>query len=380
MRIVHVADSFAPDVGGIESQVERLVRRQRADGHDVTVITAVAEPSDVDTDLDVVRAASGRWLTVAFPWRNHATIARVLDGSPIDVVHAHFTVVSPVAIYTTRAASRRGIPVAVTVHSLWWKVAIATRICTLPFGWGRMRAVWSAVSTVAAGHVRRTLLGVDDVSVTPNLVDTAWWQPRGQAPNRHDEVRIVLVGRLKKRKHVNEFIDALAEARRQMSVEGKPARKVTVSILGEGPRRADLQQQVDTLGLSDWVSLLGYRDAAEIRDHFHAADLFVASSRQEAFGIAALEARAAGLPVLGHRGNGLADFITHGVDGLLVTDARDMVRTLVTLIDQPEQLHRLRATAASSPPRVTEVDAVRAVEDLYTRARTSIERSAVARV
>jgi len=47
--------------------------------------------------------------------------------------------------------------VAVTVHSLWWKVAVATRISTLPFGWGRMRAAWSAVSTVAAGRVGRTL-------------------------------------------------------------------------------------------------------------------------------------------------------------------------------------------------------------------------------
>jgi hypothetical protein len=88
VRIVHVADSFAPDVGGIEGQVESLARRQRGEGHAVSVITAVAEPADLDLDLDVARAAKGRWLTVAFPWRNHRMVADVLDGSPIDVVHA----------------------------------------------------------------------------------------------------------------------------------------------------------------------------------------------------------------------------------------------------------------------------------------------------
>ncbi len=93
MRIVHVADSFAPDIGGIERQVETLVRHQIAQGHDVTVITAVAETADLDTDLDVVRAAKGRWLTVAFPWRNREIVSAVLDGRPIDVLHAHFTVI-----------------------------------------------------------------------------------------------------------------------------------------------------------------------------------------------------------------------------------------------------------------------------------------------
>jgi glycosyltransferase involved in cell wall biosynthesis len=364
VRIVHVADSFAPDVGGIERQVEGLALRQRDQGHDVTVITAVADPAELD--LKVARASSGRWLTVAFPWRNHRMVADVLDGAPIDVVHAHFTVISPMAIYVTRAATRRGIPVAVTVHSLWWKVAVATRISTLPFGWGRMRAAWSGVSSVAASHVRRTLPRVDEVSVVPNLVDTQWWQP--EEPRREtssDEVRLILVGRLKKRKHIDEFIDVLARVRPRLPADAK----VQVSVVGDGPRREDLQRQVDELGLSDWVTLLGHRAPAEIRTLLHESELFVASSRQESFGMAALEARAAGLPVLGYRGNGLSDFIADGIEGVLVADAAEMADALVSLLGQPDELDRLRKTTTAFPPSVGVEEAMSAVDELYRRAR-----------
>ena len=370
MRIVHVADSFAPDVGGIERQVETLVRHQIAQGHDVTVITAVAEPADLDSDLDVVRAARGRWLTVAFPWRNRRIVAEVLDGREIDVLHAHFTVVSPIAIYVTRAAGWRRIPVAATVHSLWWKVALATRISTLPFGWGRMRAAWSGVSSIAAGHVRRTLPGVHQVSIVPNLIETHWWRSGIPADrDLSDTVRIVLVGRLKKRKHLDEVIDVLARVRQQLP----PGMSFSVSIVGDGPRRDDLQRQIDDNGLTDRVTLVGYQNTVAVRDLHHRSHLFIASSRQEAFGIAALEARAAGLPVIGYRSTGLVDYITDGIDGRLVSNGSEMTDALVTLIRNPALLRNMLHTTGTTPPAITNDDATSAITALYERARASTD-------
>lgn len=365
MRIVHVADSFSPDIGGIERQVEALARRQVLEGHDVTIITAVAEPADLDLDLDVMRALSGRWLTVAFPWRNYRRVAEVLDARPVDVVHAHFSVVSPLAVYVSRAASRRGIPVAATVHSLWWKVSAATKLTSVLFGWGRIRAAWSGVSTVAAARVERTLSEVGPISVVPNLVDTAWWQaPEPGTVTSRDELRLVLVGRLKKRKHVGEFLDIFAQVRRRLP----PDLAVQVSVVGEGPRRTDLQRKIERLGLADSVRLLGHREPVELRALLHASDLFIAPSRQESFGIAALEARAAGLPVLGYLNNGLADFITDGTDGVLVQDAAAMADALTVLLSDPDELEYLRKTTQSRRPSVRPDQAISSVYDLYRRA------------
>ncbi|TWE12905.1 glycosyltransferase family 4 protein [Rudaeicoccus suwonensis] len=369
MRIVHAADSFAPDVGGIERQVEALALQQQVDGHDVTVITAVGD--ECDLPLDVHRGLKIRWLTVAFPWLNHAMVATVLDDRDIDVVHAHFTVISPIAIYITRAATKRGIPVAITVHSVWWKVGLATRLSTkVFFGPSRMRAIYSGVSSVVAGHISRTLSRVGRVSVVPNLVNVDWWAPTQPATHRAGEpdFKLVLVGRLKPRKHINEFIDIMAKVRPKVPA----GTRVSVSIVGDGPRREQLQAQIDRLGLGDWITLLGNRNAEQIRDLLHEADLFIAPSRKEAFGIAALEARGAGVPVLGYRFTGLVDFIENDVEGILATDDEDMVDTLAKLLVDPARLERLKASTRATAPSVTPEDAMAATYALYRRAQTEL--------
>lgn len=369
MRIVHVADSFAPDVGGIESQVQALAQSQQRAGHEVSVITAVHEHADLT--FSVARARRGRWLTVALPWVNRKMVAEVLDGGPVDVVHAHLSVVSPLGVYVMRAATRRGIPVAVTVHSLWWKVTPAAWATFVPFGWGRIRAAWSAVSTVAAARVRRVLPLVAEVTTLANLIDVDWWRPT-EPGYRSDATaaRLIVVGRLKKRKHVDELLDILARARARV-----PERtRAQVSIVGSGPRRDDLQQQINDLGLGDWVTLLGHRTSTEVRALLHTSDLFVAPSRQEAFGIAAFEARAAGLPVLGYAGTGLTDFIVDGRDGLLPADGDAMVDTLTTLLTTPDELGRLRCHTSRTPPPITVTDTLAAVDELYRRARAVLQR------
>ena len=81
-----------------------------------------------------------------------------------------------------------------------------------------------------------------------------------------------------------------------------------------------------------------------------------------------LAARAAGLPVLGYRNNGLSDFITDGSDGVLVADAPEMAEALSYLIEHPDDLQRLRKTTTNVPPPIRPSQAMAAVDALYRRA------------
>jgi glycosyltransferase involved in cell wall biosynthesis len=89
--------------------------------------------------------------------------------------------------------------------------------------------------------------------------------------------------------------------------------------------------------------LLGFRTREEIRDVFREADVFVLPTIEEAFGIAALEARAAGLPVVAMSSGGVPEIIRHGVEGLLAASDAELAAHLVTLVRDPALRARIAA-------------------------------------
>jgi glycosyltransferase involved in cell wall biosynthesis len=363
VRILHVTDSFAPSIGGIERQVESLARYQVARGHDVTIVTAVR--GDGHAEFDVMHSLVSRWVGYTCPPYMAARAHRALRRGKYDVVHAHLSISSPLAVQTARIASRRGIPVALTVHSLWPRSTASLRFANLPYWLLPIRGAWSAVGSVAAQHVAEALPTLREVHVVPNIVDTEWWRPltalRATDPR---EIRIIAVGRLAGRKRVDALLDVFASVRAGLA-DGVDVR---LSIVGDGPRRRRLHEQATALGISDRVEWLGQQTQDQIRGLLHDSDLFVAPAVRESFGIAALEARASGLPVIGLRGNGLGDFITDGLDGVLVEDDRAMAVALLELVNTPGQLQGLRDRTAATPPSMTAREALDAADLLYQHA------------
>lgn len=89
-------------------------------------------------------------------------------------------------------------------------------------------------------------------------------------------------------------------------------------IAGEGPERAKLKQQISNLKVAKQVALLGRVENNRIPELLSQADLFVRPSRFEGFGVAFIEAMAAGVPVIATPVGGIPDFIIHQETGLLV--------------------------------------------------------------
>src|SRR3954470_3957700 len=225
MRVLHLSDCYLPRLGGIETQVHGLARRQRAAGIDAEVVTATPKARHDRTTAEVVDGVPVHRVTVDLPYelpvhpRPGREVLRVVREGGFDVVHAHLGVVAPFVQGALPALVRAGVPAVVTVHSLWGPAAPLLRAADLVTGWGRWPVVFTAVSDVAARPVRRVLGTRADVGVLPNGIDAEVWRPPAPVarPNRAPgEVVIVSAMRLAARKRPRALLAVLREVRRRV--------------------------------------------------------------------------------------------------------------------------------------------------------------------
>lgn len=368
MRILHVSDCFTPRMGGIERQVHDLALRQVAAGHDVEIVTAVAgQPSDSAITVHRPPVQRGKPGTIQYlNWRLGRRIARTGD---YDVIHIHASTWSPMSGMTLHPAVKASIPTVVTVHSLWnryWPLfSIANRL----FAWNRYPVVWSAVSSVAAGPMERHLRHgghggrYTPVELLPNAVDHAAW-PVDARPRDSRRIVIASVMRLAHRKRPRPYLEMLRRARELVPAEIA----LEAIIVGDGPRRAGLERYLARHDMADWVTLYGRATHEQIREIYRDVDFFVAPATLESFGIAALEARSAGLPVIAHAGSGVRDFVTHGRDGLLAHGDADMAAQIARLATSPQLLAELQAHNRDNTPQFGWAEVLERCEQLYHQA------------
>lgn len=136
--------------------------------------------------------------------------------------------------------------------------------------------------------------------VAPNFVDV------GRATTEEPQRDLVTLGSLEPRKNQGFILEVLAAAARRGHI-------YTLTIIGDGPLRARLQQRARSLGLEAQVFFAGYQ--ADPRPLMRRHRLYCHAARMESFGIALAEAMAEGLPVLAAPVGGVAEVVRPGVDG-----------------------------------------------------------------
>lgn len=357
MRIAHVTDFFLPRLGGIEMQVHDLAVRQQAAGHDVEIVTTTPGGPADDGELRVHRLSDRLWLPAEVrPGILRAGRELLLDGR-YDVLHVHAGPASPLAFAAAALAQR--VPVVVTVHSLLSHLEHAFRALDVAAGWTRWPAVWTAVSDVAAAPLRR-LVWPMPVHVLPNGIDVDRWRvdPHPADPGG---ALVVAVMRLAARKRPMQLLRMLRRARMSLpDITG-----LRVVIAGDGPRRPAMERYLRRHGMTGWVSLPGRLSRPQIRSLFAQGDLFVAPAILESFGIAALEARCAGLPVVARAEGGIGQLITDGREGVLVDSDAAMADAIAALATDPQLRGRIAAHNLATAPPVAWPDVLARTSGLY---------------
>ena len=362
-RIAHVTDAYLPRLGGIETQVSGLAAQQVLAGHEVHVLTRTAVGAG-GSPVPGLRVHRGP----------RAGLRQVLLAGGFDMVHVHASVISPLAMSLTAAASAAGLPVAVTVHSMWPDTPALVRPAGAGLRLGRRPVAWSAVSRAAAGPLRRALGADVRIDVLPNAVDVAWWRADrpGQSPNGASETVVTSLMRFSLRKRPLALLRVMHEVRRLVPTEVA----VRLVVAGDGSQLGRVRRSVRAHGMADWVDLPGRLAREDARRLLHRSHVYVAPADLESFGIAALEARAAGVPVVAKRGGGVREFVTNGTEGLLADDDEQLAAAVARLVVDAELRRRIAAHNAAVPPLCTWDLVLSRTETLYARAAALAGRPA----
>ncbi|WP_161988646.1 glycosyltransferase [Pedococcus bigeumensis] len=356
MKIRHVINNL--DTGGAERLVVDLTTALRDLGHDASIVTLGASTADSPPWLDAV--ARDLVTPLQLPLRDPRIRGRL--GSAVlgaDVVHAHLFP----TLYWSAVTRHRAVHVY-TEHSTKNRRRGRTAL-RAPERFAYRRHDRVVAISKGVGEVTRQYLadlGVrTPVQVIDNGIDLSRFRPASTAHETDARsadgrpLRLLVVGSLDERK------DPLRAIRLVRGLSG-----VQLTLVGDGPLRAEVDQDLRDHAEEDRVRVLGIR--SDIADLMAQSDALLVTSRHEGFGLAAAEAMACGLPVLAPRLDGLTD--TVGLAGLLHTPGSDdeARRDITRLRDDPELRRRLAGAARAASAVFDIQTTAKAHETMYQSA------------
>lgn len=351
LKIALVCDWYLPRIGGIEMQLKELAPRLALKGHIVHVITPLLDPGvppffeKVSKNVKVIRIKTlllpGFKVMVSPEGVNDLEV--ILTQEKYDVVHSHFSYISPFAMAGLYAARKCDIPGIITFHSFLRGFGRVLGILDRLTGWTGWPSAYTAVSPSVAEDVQG-LCRKNRVSLLGNGIDPKIWFPR-EKMKKGENIRLVSIMRLSRKKRGPALIRIFHDLKRRL----KPGMNLELTIIGDGSDYGKMARMIRKRRLDGQIRLMGFQTHEVIRRVFSSSDIFVLPSILESFGIAALEARCSGLPVVAMTFGGVKTFIRDNIEGFLAEDDTHMALCLARLIQIPDLLDRITRHNTHTP-------------------------------
>ncbi|MGH7591121.1 MAG: glycosyltransferase family 4 protein [Gemmatimonadales bacterium] len=346
MRIALVTDTYLPEVNGVTTVLATMRDGLRRRGHVVQVIAPEYDRPGPD-ESDVVRRPSIAFppypaIRLSRPWGGD--VSRALSRSRPEVIHV--ATEGPIGRLGRRYAVDTAVPLVTSFHTDFPRYA------------GRYLGHWAVeptrnylrafhrpalVTQTPSSATRDELLamGIPQAVVWGHGVDTTLFTPARRSDQRRAELGaagrmlVLHVGRLSKEKDTATLVESF---RRAEAVLGDAA---TFCVAGDGPEAAAVRNALPR------ANHLGFIDRVVLADLYADADLFVFPSPTETCGLVALEAMAAGVPVIGAAAGGIIENVRHGINGLVVApgNALEFAGAITALATDPARRGAMSAAA-----------------------------------
>jgi len=297
-----------------------------------------------------------------------STMVDVILNHKLDLLHVHYAIPHASAAYMAKkivATQGITIPVITTLHGT--DITLVGRDKTLApvvaFSINESDAI-TAVSENLRDETYNIFDIKKEIEVIPNFVDLNRFQRKAIDPFRkviapNNERIVVHASNFRKIKRVLDVVKIFAEINKQI-----PSKLLFV---GDGPDRFDAENLSRELGLIEDIRFIGKQE--QIEEILAVSDLFILPSEYESFGLAALEAMAAGVPLISSDAGGLPEININGKTGFMspVGDIASMSRQAITILENDAVLKTFKWNASEQAKKFDINYIVPIYEKLYDR-------------
>jgi N-acetyl-alpha-D-glucosaminyl L-malate synthase BshA len=297
-----------------------------------------------------------------------STLVDVIKNNNIDLLHVHYAIPHASAAYMAKKILElegRHIPVITTLHGT--DITLVGRDKTyapvVAFSINQSDAI-TAVSKNLRDETYKTFHIEKEIEVINNFVDVQRFNRKPIdafrkviAPNGE---RILLhASNFRKVKRVDDVVKIFYEVQKEI-----PAKLL---FIGDGPERQSAEELSRKLGVGELIQFVGKQEQME--DILAIGDLFLLTSDYESFGLAALEAMAAGVPVVSTNAGGLGEINIPGETGFMadVGDVDTMSQQALAILKDPEVLKGFKQRAAEHAKKYDIHHIIPLYEKLYER-------------
>lgn len=297
-----------------------------------------------------------------------STMVDVIKNQHLDLLHVHYAIPHASAAYMAKMILKeegREIPVVTTLHGT--DITLVGKDKTyapvVAFSINKSDAI-TAVSDNLREETYANFKIEKQIEVIHNFVDTKRFAKRPIDAFRKviapsGEKILMHASNFRKIKRVQDVIRIYAQVKKEI-----PSKLL---LVGDGPERPLAEELARELDICDDVRFVGKQQ--DMEEIYAISDLFLLPSEYESFGLAALEAMAAGSPVITTNAGGLPEIIEDGKNGFLsnVGDVDNMSRQAIRILRDEETLNRFKAEARKQAQRFDIVNIVPEYEALYKR-------------
>ncbi|HHY07154.1 MAG TPA: glycosyltransferase family 4 protein [Corynebacteriales bacterium] len=411
MRILMISWEYPPVmVGGLGIHVNNLVRELVQKGHELTVVTRAPDAAAgiareiTDEIRDGVRVVSVPLTPFAIDFTTDLMAWTLLMGTAMnraihhlingtgpckklgawqpDLVHGHDWLV---AVPAVAAADECDVPLVGTFHATeagrnsgWLSHPINKQVHSAEWWFANSCDKLIACSTSMVNEVEAVFgredtgsPGLCEIHNIPNGIDPTGWECPRPPARKTSAPHLLYFGRLEWEKGVHDILSSLPLLRRRYP-------GIHATIAGKGMKQEWLKSEQHRHRLAGPVHFTGHLHRPDLKKLLSDADLAILPSRYEPFGIVALEAAAAGIPIVAAETGGLVNIVQDGTTGWTYPSGRieEMVETIDSALQDTAAREKRPQLIKKQLDNFSWPKVADQTEEVYTEAAASTSRNA----